>query len=110
MLESGLAVIVACLPSFQSLFRTISPEAIFQSILGIISLRTFGSRSSAASKQSAEDRSSLTRPSLTGPAKTNADKPMRSRVETELHPLRDLEAQYGLRHAHSPEGDKGVAA
>lgn len=54
MFETGLAVIVACLPTFQTLMRRISPEAILRSVRSVISLRSLRSSRSSYSRQEHE--------------------------------------------------------
>ena len=52
MLESGMAIIVACLPTFQVWFRKVTVDTVMKNVRGIFSVQSLsrGSRVSAQEK------------------------------------------------------------
>ena len=90
MIEVGCAVIVACLPTFQVLFRAVSTETIFNNVRGIISLRSLRKQWSTGKSDSASDHNSANDSIQSQTLNTST-----VRAKAEYYPMgsRDLEAQ-----------------
>ena len=55
MLEGGLAVIVACLPTFQVWFRKITVDTVIKNVRGIFSIQSLSRQSRASTRQKSQD-------------------------------------------------------
>ena len=88
MLEGGLAIIVASLPTFQVWFRKVTVDTVMKNVRGIFSVQSFsrGSRASAQqkSREATSSEASLQRRSLE--MLPNKDIAVKSEITMEVTP------------------------
>lgn len=90
MMEVGLAVVVACLPTLQSLVRNAWPENLYRRVHTILSSRLLPSKRSRASYPDDTDDGSTS-------SNTSINKRQALKVKTEIYVLTSLNQQSHLK-------------
>ena len=94
MIESGLALVAACLPTLRFLFGNFSPESLIRSIRSVMSLESLRSQRSEDSRHvRLSDQDSTSTSSHTQLAKGEEV------GATEIYAMADLEAQKSMPHS-----------